>query len=640
MRSALALLLATLFALGLAACGGSSSIEPRDDTGQTTDAGNGDVSHGDAGADALVPPGDTSADGGGDTQPPPGDASDGGGVDTQPPPGDTVVDGSCDAKEGCALAVQLDQCCGCPHAMSLAEIEADPCAFEAGALPSPVPAECTTSCPEIPCAPCQTFAGVACEDGACVEVPEPPDSTCQGDGDCALAHRVDQCCSCPQAMTLAQIDADPCVFPHDVWPEAVPEGCEADCEGVMCDECLGYMGAVCVDEGCAGVPMECCQDDTGCANALHCVGGEFSESGGRCLPPPDEGSCYDDGDCSVGATCEGETICSCDMNCLSDPGFCAYKDPGCAADGDCSLAVKIDDCCYCPMAMTQGEMDLDPCVFPVDGVPDPIPEACVTMCLGVACEACMLYAGAECAGGACVPVVGQGECCYDDSGCQGDLVCARSDPSYMGTCVTPPPEGRCWSDGHCPEGSVCTGAAICPCGWDCDMDMMEGPGFCGVAACFEGAPLEEGIGAVCAPSNEPCPGLEADLCTSSIFSDPTLPAMCTRYCNDLTPCPEGSYCHPAGWSSSCVPDSCADPFVLSCTSDLGCKIGIATNVCCGCPHVFTLAQIELNPCIFPVDTPPESIPSGCQIDCPAIVCEPCFEPAGVDCVDHRCVPGE
>ena len=628
MRSILLIVLVTSLFVILIACSGSgsSSIEPRDDIDQGADIQGGDAPDEDAGADAVIPPSDTTTDTGEDAEPLP----------------DTSVTPGCDDDVGCALAVKLDQCCGCPRAMSLAEVEADPCVFPADAIPAPMPAECVTACPEVACGPCQVFVGAACEDEVCVEVPEAPVATCQGDEACVLAFRVDQCCSCPQAMTGEEMEADPCLFEVGGYPEVIPQGCEVDCEGVMCDECPGYMGAVCVDQDCVGVPMECCQDDETCPGALRCVGGEFSESGGRCLPPPAEGSCYDDGDCSMGATCEGETICSCDMNCLSEQGFCAHKDPGCAADGDCSLAVKIDDCCYCPMAMTQGEIDEDPCIFPQDAVPAPIPEECETVCLGIACEACMWYEGAECSSGACVPVVGQGQCCYDDSGCQGDLVCALMESDYMGTCIEAPPEGQCWSDHHCSAGQVCVGASICACGWDCDMDddMMEGPGTCAAAACYTGAVLDGGIGMTCSPSPDPCPGQEVDLCTSSVFSDPTLPAMCTRYCNDLSPCPEGSYCHPAGWSSSCIPDDCADPFVLSCTSDLGCKIGIATNVCCGCPQVYTLAQIELNPCVFPADTPPEDIPSDCLITCPAVVCEPCFEPAGADCVDHRCVPGE
>jgi hypothetical protein len=128
------------------------------------------------------------------------------------------------------------------------------------------------------------------------------------------------------------------------------------------------------------------------------------------------------------------------------------------------------------------------------------------------------------------------------------------------------------------------------------------------------------------------------MCSNQIFSDPSLPMMCTRYCNDLTPCPDGTYCHPAGWSSSCIPDSCSASFMQSCTSDLGCAVATAVNVCCGCPNVYTVAQIEMSPCLIKEGASVADVPDYCFVDCPAILCEPCLGPTGAQCVDNRCGP--
>lgn len=469
-------------------------------------------------------------------------------------------------------------------------------------------------------------------DGGDVDVLPP----CTDDSDCTLARKLDDCCSCFTPMSFAEVEADPCAFLGEPPVGTIPDECVAECIGLLCEECVPYASATCFEGDCLGVPDMCCHGDEGCPGDHRCVGAEIG-AGGVCLAEPAEEVCYYDEDCAGDGMCEGETVCSCDMNCISEPGECVWPVPQCEVDADCDLAVKIDDCCYCPMAMTPAEMTTDPCIFPLDAIPDPIPEVCESVCLGIACEACMWYAGADCADGSCVPVLGQGECCSHDSHCQGELVCALSEPNYMGTCVAAPEEGRCWKDEHCAEGFVCNGAAICPCGWDCDMDMMEGPGFCQAASCTAGQVFEEGIGEDCATPADACIGQEANMCSNQIFSDPTLPMMCTRYCNDLTPCPDGTYCHPAGWSSSCIPNSCADPFLKSCVSDVGCKLATPVNVCCACPQVYTVAQIEMNPCLIAEGEPYTDIPEECIVMCPAVVCDVCLGPAGAACSNNRCV---
>ena len=62
-------------------------------------------------------------------------------------------------------------------------------------------------------------------------------------------------------------------------------------------------------------------------------------------------------------------------------------------------------------------------------------------------------------------------CCEQDMDC-GDLVYTPCVNNVCNETV----DGKCWTDVECPMGTVCTGASVCPCGYDCD--GFDTPGDC------------------------------------------------------------------------------------------------------------------------------------------------------------------
>lgn len=158
----------------------------------------------------------------------------------------------------------------------------------------------------------------------------------------------------------------------------------------------------------------------------------------------------------------------------------------------------------------------------------------------------------KCVGGAVCPCDADcdgpdtvGGCQGDDSGCctgAGNCPKGAQCQAFSGigwsTCVALPEPGRCWKNTDCPVGHPCKGAAVCPCGNDCDKGYA-GPGVCTppagagctpiqpkwVAEICDAASLVVWTGSQCAAT---CPGC----CGCEPFCDATFPsiAACQAAC--------------------------------------------------------------------------------------------------------------
>lgn len=210
-------------------------------------------------------------------------------------------------------------------------------------------------------------------------------------------------------------------------------------------------------------PPACCKTDGECGGGLACIGGQLG-AGGVCLPAPEGDGCYRNDQCPAQHFCAGATQCSCDMNCISEPGRCAPLQASCCqAQGDC------DEGFFC---VPTGEI----------GVCEPLPpfagkcwshEQCAAgeTCLGGWACPC----NADCDG---VDTYGQCQalpsgCCDTDADCAPDQLCKAVIPGYglPGRCKAnlsmligcPNPEGCCWDDSDCAPDKTCTGASVCGC---------------------------------------------------------------------------------------------------------------------------------------------------------------------------------
>jgi hypothetical protein len=82
--------------------------------------------------------------------------------------------------------------------------------------------------------------------GACVQY------TCNGHEECRIATNWVQCCVCPEAVTVAEMDSEPCMFEGTEPPEPFPFNCDHDCDGdEWCAECPAPLGVECKDHQCA-----------------------------------------------------------------------------------------------------------------------------------------------------------------------------------------------------------------------------------------------------------------------------------------------------------------------------------------------------------------------------------------------------
>ncbi len=81
--------------------------------------------------------------------------------------------------------------------------------------------------------------------GFCVQI-----NLCSIDDDCALATRVDECCSCQEAFTRTVISVEPCIVGPGAEP---PDECAVECGDVKCEECVVPKGVACESGSCVAV---------------------------------------------------------------------------------------------------------------------------------------------------------------------------------------------------------------------------------------------------------------------------------------------------------------------------------------------------------------------------------------------------
>jgi hypothetical protein len=210
----------------------------------------------------------------------------------------------------------------------------------------------------------------------------------------------------------------------------------------------------------------CCNSAGGCPPSAVCALTPFTQ--GVCLPAPAAGRCWDAAGCGPNEACVSPTFCPCDVDCgqITQAGTCVSIPPCCATDAECGAGNRC--------APAGGDK----------GVCKPAATAAGTCWNGADCESGEVCVGAivcpctaDCdqadAPGACAPVATG--CCAADADCPDDICFGQ-------VCLTPPPaDFRCWRDKDCPSGKTCHGAAVCPCGADCELDY-EGPGVCVVEA--------------------------------------------------------------------------------------------------------------------------------------------------------------
>ena len=107
----------------------------------------------------------------------------------------------------------------------------------------------------------------------------------------------------------------------DACPEIMCAACGPNSEPVQTDTC----SCICNGDGqfvCKKTPpgSTCCSIDIDCGDRVYapCVNGVCKQ------PQPPDGSCWADGHCPSGDTCQGEFVCPCGSDCDTDdkPGVC------------------------------------------------------------------------------------------------------------------------------------------------------------------------------------------------------------------------------------------------------------------------------------------------------------------------------
>lgn len=285
------------------------------------------------------------------------------------------------------------------------------------------------------------------------------------------------------------------------------------------------------DATAADAPMPiCCGAAAACPEGYTCGGGDKGQ--GTCKSAPASGKCWSAANCPKGVACVGASQCPCNALCgqIDLPGQCQGGPVGCCAkDQDCGAGER----CVGNGAGNSGVCKPVPawggCWDGNDCTP-------TQKCMGGAVCPC----DADCDGpdaiGAC-----QGEdsgCCTGAGNCPKGAQCQEFSGIGWSTCVAVPEPGRCWKNTDCPAGHACKGAAVCPCGNECDMGYA-GPGVCTpppgsgctaiqptwVAEICDAASLVVWTGSQCVAT---CPGC----CGCEPFCDATFPsiAACQAAC--------------------------------------------------------------------------------------------------------------
>ena len=273
-------------------------------------------------------------------------------------------------------------------------------------------------------------------------------------------------------------------------------------------------------------PTYCCSDAKPCEYGP-CVDGYCTSQIPVGLAP---GLCFEASQCGLGYTCElGPATAVCEEGGWLEPGACVANGPG----GLCPVYPgDVFGTCETTLGYLWTGFD---CV-----------EVHGCDC-GDYCGA--MHATYEACVAACAPPL----CCASDVECGGTFVC------YNGFCVSPAPEGQCWSSEECSETDVCSGPSSCACG---------GTMKCAVAkkkACKKGVPC---------PAEPPSAAINPGKC----LYQPTCCAT-TDDCGDGEVCvlalPGNGTCRPAPtgvqcWTSADCASGEACAFVAACPCDVGC----------------------------------------------------------------------
>ncbi len=309
-------------------------------------------------------------------------------------------------------------------------------------------------------------------DTAPVDLVELPDNCCLTDADCdggMVCVGFDggpwpEAGTCQPAPEEGRCwsDAD-CPFPADNCEQAAICGC-----GEKCALEPGYCLHV-ID------PPNCCQSDEECVEfGLRCVGAEMGAgAGGTCLPVTTGGDCYYKSDCAEGEYCVAQTVCSCDMNCISELGVCIPYDVYCCfGDDECDAGEQCIGASLGPWTepgVCKSQAPNGLCWQ--DSQCKPGQE-----CEGVSICPC----DADCDGadmpGECVAGCDDIDCCCEGSDCGDGSECVYLAEGNV--CLPKQPAGMCWQDSDCGDNQYCYGSSPCACNWDCDGDGWDMPGTC------------------------------------------------------------------------------------------------------------------------------------------------------------------
>ncbi|MCB9733275.1 MAG: hypothetical protein H6745_11770 [Deltaproteobacteria bacterium] len=253
--------------------------------------------------------------------------------------------------------------------------------------------------------------------------------------------------------------------------------------------CVGATACACGEEGCTPVKGTCSYGAGCCQSDGDCGGGEVCHEG-VCRATP-SGACWRDDQCGAGLACEAVTSCPCGVSgCTAAAGHCGVPGVCCAGDAECGVGgVCRGGRCFAEPSGSACFGD-DDCATAGD------------VCRGE--SLCTCGADASCV----VPTTAGrcgapgGTCCQENSDCKAGELCVEGQG-----CVTKPPTGRCWVDGHCGAGRVCEGATLC----DCEDDTCEAQmGTCRtpVVQCNNSTPCDPGMRCV-VPDTTVCPGGDA-----------------------------------------------------------------------------------------------------------------------------------
>lgn len=351
---------------------------------------------------------------------------------------------------------------------------------------------------------------------------------------------------------------------------ATANGCwvDAHCEGGLV--CEGEVAPPCGSRelekaGVCAVPGVCCESDAECGDGV-C-------RGGRCLPAQTGGGCWADGECGVGETCLGESLCPCAAgngtteSCavLSAPGRCGRAaDACCAADSDCAGG---EICVAGECGKRPSREDNECWVDAHCGVG--------RVCEGANLCGCNEDGCTESQIGTCKTVV---TTCETDAQCPASMRCASPDRTTCpsgenggGVCVERVDVG-CWDSGDCVSDQRCGGEVICTDPAGCAAPNK--PGSCQVKADRWD----------CCDSHMECKdGFECRNSDSSVTCPPTSSAVCLpvpqygERCWNVMDCPDGMACNRVwicGCNGKCYFNyigQCEVP--LFCDTDLDCGTG-------------------------------------------------------------------